>query len=381
MRIAILTKQHCRDAFGGAEYRVHLIAQGLARLGHEVYYVCTSPDVREWSAEAVHVIPIRTKTFSRKLGRNDFLYRSDIFKTLDRIRPDVIYQSVAGAFTGIAASYAKKNGCRMVWHVASEKDVRPQRPTSIHTALFDYIDGRWTEYGIRSCDIIIGQARYQDGLLDRHYGRHCDLIVGTPHPVPTEPIVKTGPVTVVWIANLKPLKQPELFLRLVGALGGCHDVKFIMIGGPAWGRYQRRLDRAMTGLENFSYLRERPIGEVNQVLAGAHVLVNTSRYEGFPNTFIQAWFRRVPVVSLNVDPDDVLKTNGLGFHSVTFEGLVRDVKRLTEDGALRESVGERAQAYALGHHSMGPNMTRIVSLLTDFDRAGAPCPAMAQTSC
>ncbi len=45
--------------------------------------------------------------------------------------------------------------------------------------------------------------------------------------------------------------------------------------------------------------------EVNAELANAHVLVNTSLYEGFPNTFIQAWMRRTVVVSLNVNPDGI----------------------------------------------------------------------------
>ena len=46
--------------------------------------------------------------------------------------------------------------------------------------------------------------------------------------------------------------------------------------------------------------------EVNALLEHTDLLVNTSDYEGFSNTFIQAWMRRVPVVSLRVDPDRLL---------------------------------------------------------------------------
>jgi len=253
----------------------------------------------------------------------------------------------------------------MVWHIASESEVRPGRPASLHTALFDGIDRRWTEYGIRSADLIIGQARYQDRLLHDHYGRRCDLIVGTPQPAPEEPIVKTGPVTVVWVANLKPLKQPEIFLHLAGKLGDCQGVRFVMIGRPANRSYQRRLENEMVGLKSFTYMGEQPVERVNQILAQSHILVNTSAYEGFPCTFIQAWFRGVPVVSLNVDPDDLLKTRQLGFHSRSVDGLVTDTRRLTCDRDLRETMGTRAQTYALHHHSMGPNMARIVSLLVN----------------
>lgn len=369
MRIAILTEHHCKDAFGGAEYRVSLMARNLAELDHSVYYVCTSPDATEWSAGSVRVIPIKAKRFSRRFGKNYFLYRSDIFKAMDRIQPDVIYQTVASAFTGLAASYAKKNHCRMVWHIAHEREVRPKRFASLHTALFDYIDRRWAEYGIRSSDAIIGQARYQDRLLAENYARRCDLVVGTPHPVPSEPLVKTEPITVVWAANLKPWKQPTVFLDLVRILDEYSSVRFIMIGRPTFRSYQRRLKREMEGLKNFTYLGGQAIETVNRILAQSHVFVNTSQHEGFPNTFVQAWSRRVPVVSLHVDPDGVLKTQGLGFHSVSFEGLVRDVKRLIEDRALRESIGERAHAYALRHHSMAPNIAKIASLLAGANQA------------
>lgn len=238
---------------------------------------------------------------------------------------------------------------------------------SFRTGLFDYIDRRWTEYGIRSADSIIGQARYQDQLLRDRYGRGCDLIVGTPHPAPEEPIVKTEPVTVVWVANLKPLKQPELFLRLAWELGDRPGVRFVMIGRPASGPYQKRLEKEMAKLSSLSYIGERPIEEVNRILARSHVFVNTSLYEGFPNTFAQAWFRHVPVASLNVDPDDILVQNGIGFHSRSLAGLVRDTDRLTRDRELRESMGRRAYEYALRHHSMGPNIAKVISFLEGMD--------------
>jgi glycosyltransferase involved in cell wall biosynthesis len=43
----------------------------------------------------------------------------------------------------------------------------------------------------------------------------------------------------------------------------------------------------------------------------AKVLLNTSDVEGFPNTYLQAWIRGVPVVTL-IDPDRVIEREGLG---------------------------------------------------------------------
>jgi glycosyltransferase involved in cell wall biosynthesis len=49
--------------------------------------------------------------------------------------------------------------------------------------------------------------------------------------------------------------------------------------------------RAIQSVTNVDYLGARRQREVNELLARAHVLVNTSITEGYPNTFIQAWQR------------------------------------------------------------------------------------------
>ena len=51
---------------------------------------------------------------------------------------------------------------------------------------------------------------------------------------------------------------------------------------------------------------------MNRLLARSHIFVNTSTHEGFPNTFIQSWLREVVVVSLQVDPDQVLERQQVG---------------------------------------------------------------------
>jgi glycosyltransferase involved in cell wall biosynthesis len=115
-----------------------------------------------------------------------------------------------------------------------------------------------------------------------------------------------------------------------------------MIGRPALGSWQNEILKKIRRLPNMEYRGELSIDQVNALLQKSHILVNTSDYEGFPNTYIQAWMRKVPVVALNSDPDDFIKTQEIGFHSKTFKQMVLDVRSLLENKPLREKMGEKS---------------------------------------
>jgi glycosyltransferase involved in cell wall biosynthesis len=102
--------------------------------------------------------------------------------------------------------------------------------------------------------------------------------------------------------------------------------------------------------------------QVNQLLAGAHVFVNTSLHEGFPNTFIQAWMREVAVVSLAVDPDGVLQNSGVGLLAGNEAGLAPALRRLIEEPQTLAEVAKRGRKHADAQHSM-QNSRLLVQML------------------
>jgi glycosyltransferase involved in cell wall biosynthesis len=230
-----------------------------------------------------------------------------------------------------------------------------------------FLEKRSVEYGIRRADCIVTQTTDQATLLLRNYNRKADAIIPNFHPQPSEAIDKSGQRIVAWVAGIKPWKRPEVFIALAAALRDLADVRFVMIGADATGGGERPWARALLerarSLPNVEYLGARSQAEVNQLLARAHVFVNTSRYEGFPNTFIQAWMREVPVVSLHVDPDRLLETQQVGIFCGGEEArLAQAVRNLLTDSALRSRYAEKARAYATARHSMA-NATGLAELL------------------
>lgn len=356
---------------GGSQYQAKLLIDHLAAdREHEIYYLARQvPETfRSETHRLVRIAPVRG---IRRWGKlMDIL---DVVEHLERISPDVVYQRVGCAYTGAAAYYCKKHDKRCVWHVAHDQEVTPFAWRLTRTVHFDYADKRLLEYGIRNADAIVAQTKQQAELLRRHYGRDPAAVVPNYHPLPALRPRKSRPIVVAWVANLKPWKRPEVFLRLARDLNGMKDVQFVMIGAargnPAW---CRRIQHEAESLSNVRYLGGQPQHRVEEVLSEAHVFVNTSTQEGFANTFIQAWLRRVPVLSLSVNPDGLLDDRRIGICAGTYDALVRELTRLIRDEPLRERMGEAARLHAASTYADGRNLETLARLIASGTTGGAP---------
>ncbi len=349
---------------GGAEYQISLLMDALAASGrYELFYLAHSIDHRD-RARHYRIAQIGKGGAIPRLG-----YLMDavaLTRTLREIAPSLIYQRVACAYTGICAQYARRHATPLLWHVAHDTDVSPLVLDPARNFVRLRLE-RWAvNFGARHATRIIVQTAHQAGLLQRNFRRNADAIIPNFHPPAAETLDKSGPLTVVWIANLKPWKQPQEFVSLARGLRDCRAVRFVMVGAPAamagnrgW---QEALMRDIEDTPNLEYLGHKSHAQVNELLARAHIFVNTSTHEGFPNTFIQSWLRDVAVVSLSVDPDQVLEHKQVGITAQSPAGLLDAVRRLIEHPEVRAAYIERGRAHATAHHSLR-NAEELVGLI------------------
>ena len=348
---------------GGAEYQIACLLDVLARRGHlELHYLARHVDPRVPQGH------YRVSKIGRGNGVPRWGYVTDavpLYRALSALDPRVIYQRVAGGYTGICAWYARRHACRMVWHLSSDNDVSLDNAFGDRNPLRRWLERRSVHYGLRHAHRIVAQTTAQSELMRRNFGRAADLVVPNFHPSPGEDLDKSGPLTVVWVSNLKPLKRPEVFVELARGLRDLPQVRFVMVGAPAdaWGGpWARELMQAIATTPGLEFLGIQPQSEVNALLARAHVFVNTSTREGFPNTFIQAWLRGVPVLSLDVDPDGILQREQVGVLAGSPERLAQALREFLVDPTLREAHARRALAYASRAHSM-QNAETLADLL------------------
>jgi glycosyltransferase involved in cell wall biosynthesis len=297
-----------------------------------------------------------------------------LYSALREIGPQVIYQRVACAYTGLCALYSRRRSIPMIWHVAHDTDVAPQVIEAARNLPRQRLEKWAVEFGARNATGIVVQTHHQAQLLKQHYNRDAARVIPNFHPAATETIDKPAQLTVLWIANLKQWKQPEVFVRLAGRFAMRKDIRFIMVGAPAAAvgnaAWRKSLMRDIEAAPNLRYLGEKTQAEVNTLLAQAHVLVNTSTHEGFPNTFIQAWLRDAAVVSLSVDPDGVLERCGVGIAAQTEAALEAAVRKLLDDPAALSGYAQRGREHAQTHHSMA-NSLQLMELIEAFGLKGS----------
>jgi len=361
IKILIISEHYWESQIGGAELQIKYILDYLGETYSKIYTYITENNKKIYSDE-IKLIKIRRRKILEIIF-GQIIYFIKMMKIILKEKPDFIYHR---NLTNLALPVIFfKNKSKSIIHIASEKDLCFELVYNKYFLrnLLDYYGKKLLIY---KTNVIISQANYQSNLLIKKYNRKADLIIHNAHPFPKEPIYKNNDVLqIVWAANFKYEKQPELFIELSNRIN-IYGVNFIMIGRLPNSKYGKELLNKINNSKNLTYIGGQSIERVNMYLSESHIFVNTSLYEGFPNTFIQAWMRKVPVVSLNVDPDNVIKINNLGLHSLSFENMVNDVKKLIFDKALRKKMGDDAQKYAFQNYSLN-NFEKIKSLI---DREG-----------
>jgi glycosyltransferase involved in cell wall biosynthesis len=332
---------------GGAESQMAYIAADLAALGVPVTVVYGNGEgsrKRELLAgvECIEAFPNWRRPWSLMRFLTVLLQSraSHFFANL----PDDFLFLVAGA-------RLRLNQARFVYAVSSDAHCNPWRS-------FDYrawFHGPLYALGLCAADFVAVQHQGQATAV-KPFARNSPVIVPNllrgngKEPRPFDLTMFDA----VWIGVIRPEKQVSLFLDVAGRL---RHRRFALVGGfdarTVDSRMRAQVTEQMAALPNTKYYGALRHDEILPLLRSCKVLVNTSRYEGFPNTMLEAWSAGVPVISLNVDPGGIISREAIGVVSGTFTQLLQDIERLAVDRELNDQLGRRGLTYVQRHHSLG----------------------------
>jgi len=347
---------------GGAEVQQAILARLLARNGYRVSVVTN--DYGQPDGAVVDGVTVY-KTYRLEAGIPVLRFfhprLTSLWRALRRADAGIYYQRSAGMTTGVVAQFARRHGRRSIFAGASDNDFERGREQ------IRYLRDRWLYWhGLKSVDRIVVQNPAQQRLCREHFGRDSVLIPSC-YELPEASRPAAGEL-VLWVATIHEYKRPDWAIEVAKRLP---HRRFVMIGGVSTRGtrltpgYYEKIEKAAREVPNVDFKGWLPLGEVEPYFDRARVFLNTSVYEGVPNTFMQSWARGVPTVST---VDVGAHANGSPVYPVvsSVEEAAGQVERLFTDRLHWARASARCREHFDANHSPAEALARYEKLFQEL---------------
>jgi len=347
---------------GGWAVELNAWINGLRANGHEVG-VLTWKGANAFVNKKLDFDLIETYDPDKgiKIFKYFYNYIPTLYRKAAQYEPDVIIQACAGLSTGIMAFIADKLNIPFIHRAANDMDSDNRYKS--HLLKYEQIAFR---YGLKKSNIIACQNKYQyDNLIAKYPEKtlpilHNPFFINADVPL----ILYEDRKYVAWLGFFK--KQKNLPLLYDIAIK-CPDVQFKIAGMP--GRnIDNNTDKAVSKLKklpNIEFTGYLSREKVPHFLSKSIVLLNTSHFEGFSNTYLEAFSAGTPVIApVNADPDHIIEKNGLGFAVKNNSDFPVVIQSVFENKERFVEIGKQCQEYVYENHDPEILAKRLVDIIS-----------------
>jgi glycosyltransferase involved in cell wall biosynthesis len=280
---------------------------------------------------------------------------------MKRADAEIYYYNCGDLGLGQVTYWARKRGRKTVYSVASDPDCDPELPT-----LRPWRERILYRYGLRHTDQVVAQTLRQQEMLQTGFGIHAEII-----PMPCAGFSDAqsmdsydGPPHILWVGRFSREKRLEW---LLDAAEDFPQYIFDIAGAANAGtEYARALQQRAESIPNVVLHGRLIHRELGALYRRARLLCCTSVFEGFPNTFLEAWSVGLPIVS-TFDPDQIITRHSLGKTACSINEIRAGISDLMENPRHWQEASSAAQTYFNTHHILEAGMPRFVEL---FQRIG-----------
>jgi glycosyltransferase involved in cell wall biosynthesis len=325
-------------AVGGSERQQWLLARALASSG---WTVCVGmrQHLRLGERRTIEGVEFR--------GINQGHFLIDWYNFLSDTRPDWLYNREASHLLGPLVQIAHLLQVKTIFAAAFDTDVRPRIALTRRQRWWPFY-----AWGLHKADRLFVQHGGQLNDLPLQWRHKATVVrsIARAHDRYTAHADRER--YVAWVGMLRQPKRPDLLIEIAKR---SPQIKYIVCGGATSHRspsgYSQNIIDRFHAMSNIEFRNQVPPDEAERVIAEAAVLLCTSDREGFPNTFLQAWSHGSPVVTMQVDPDSIIRRLELGAVTGTVEATIQELHRLLFNSAEeRQSIAIRAINYVVKNH-------------------------------
>ena len=351
---------------GGWAVQLNAWINGLRTNGHQVG-VLTWKGTGSFVNKKLDFDLIETYDPNRgiKILKYFYNYIPALYKGAAEYGPDVIIQACAGLNTGIMAFIADRLNIPFIYRVANDMGVDYRYKDRLRK--YEQIVYR---YGLRKADIILCQNRYQYNNLKEKFPKKPLHILHNPFLKYSD--VKINPNEerkyIAWLGVFQKQKNLPLLYDIARKCPGT-TFKIAGMPGKSMDSDTERALASLKKLSNVVFVGYLPRKQVPLFLSKAVTLLNTSHYEGFSNTFLEAFSVGTPVIAPErVDPDDIIADNKLGISVKNDSDFPEFIKNLFGDKNRFNETKKRCREYVYKNHDPKMLAERLIKVISEVKK-------------
>ena len=332
------------DKVGGAQKQSYILSTSLAEDPNFDVHFCVADFGQEDFEERQNVKLWKTLNFSDHI----FKRTCSLIKKIKKINADTYIFRSADVGVAFIVFYIKlflKK--RILYMIAADAETTKKRQKQ-HSGLLTAFA---MQKVYKKADIITAQTKQQSDIFEKDRNRKPNAVINNIYTVENDiQINHKEKNTILWVGRLTKIKKPELFINLAIKYP---TEEFIMIAPIVrdhieYGKRIQEKAKQITNLELIDFVNPT---EINEYYKKAKVYILTSDLEGFSNTMAEAMMAKCPILSYNVNPDDILNKYKSGFCAEkNINQFYSYFEKLNNDIELRKQFGKNGIAYIQEKH-------------------------------
>lgn len=337
---------------GGIIVQLSFWAQTFAKNGWKVYSF--SANGFKGAIDGIQFISQKYPSFFQKYHISFFLEFVSLWRGIIKVRPNVVIARGSNRDLYMLSILCRLMGVKFIFMGASD--------TNFIQCFDDFCGSKinWIFYSraIKHTDYVVAQNQRQADDVKLNYAKE-PLILPNLWIKQQRIVQERRRYAAIWVSNFTPNKRAEWFIRLAHQM---RDYAFAIVGGPINKQYYDAMRELSQDVDNLDFLGPQSFFKTSDLVAQSSVLVCTSGYEGFPNTFLQAWANEIPVVS-TVDPSNVIASKNLGRIISSEESLEISLSELLADSLQYAQCVSSVKTYFDSTHSSDMAYQRLIDYI------------------
>lgn len=343
----LYNEQASEVAFGGAEIQLFLMGNALKENDYKVNVLVA--DFGQNKVEYFNGVNV-IKTYRLKdfFLKKIFIYTKIFF----RIETDYYIQRAYSIYTPLLVLFSKLRRKKYIYMVAHDSELDYK---NIFVRLL-------REFVWKNAEYIFVQNSLQESKLGR-YNREIHFLKNS-HLIPqiTEFGFKEREY-LLWVGRSISWKRPELFIKIAKKFP---NETFLMILNQAneGDKSFFKIKTESKNIENLKFIDKIQYQNIDSIYKHAKLFINTSLQEGFPNTFIDAGKWGVPIVSLEVDPDDFISKNECGYCAKgNWDEFLNNISTMLNNKKIYKSCSFNIYKYVSENHNIEKNIFDFIKII------------------